>query len=115
MRPFDQIAGLAIFHPSFGPADPASGGMFLYRTVTADLAVIASWADGWDHVSVSLPDRCPTWSEMDAVKRRFFLPHEVVMQIHPAEVDHMSIHPYCLHLWRPHDAAIPLPPKWMVA
>lgn len=26
-------------------------------------------SDGWDHVSVSLPGRCPTWEEMDAIKR----------------------------------------------
>ena len=51
----------------------------------------------------------------DAVKRRFFWPHEVVMQLHPAEADHLSLHPYCLHLWRPHRVAIPLPPKEFVA
>lgn len=32
------------------------------------LAVIASDGDGWEHVSVSLPTRCPTWDEMCRVK-----------------------------------------------
>ena len=77
------------------------------------LAVIASSGDGWDHVSVSCKARCPTWAEMDTIKRMFFKPDEVAMQLHVAEADHISIHPYTLHLWRPHGTkrAIPLPPK----
>jgi hypothetical protein len=38
-----------------------------------------------------------------------------VMQLHVATADHINCHPYCLHLWRPHAAAIPLPPKEFVA
>jgi len=78
----------------------------------AELCVIASNDEGWDHLSVtcSLP-RCPTWLEMEQVKRRFFLPEEVAFQLHVAESNHISVHPFCLHIWRPHDAQIPLPPK----
>jgi len=79
------------------------------------LRIIASNGDGWDHVSVSLINRCPRWAEMEMVKRAFFLPGEVAMQLHVAEADHISVHPYCLHLWRPHIGAIPLPPAAMVA
>lgn len=73
--------------------------------------VIASSGLGWDHVSVSLPDRCPTWDEMEFIKRTFFKPDEVAMQLHLPPADHINRHPYCLHLWRPHAVAIPLPPK----
>lgn len=69
---------------------------------------------GWDHVSVSLPGRCPTWAEMDEVKRLFFHPHEIAMQLHPNESEHISNHPYCLHIWRPVDAEIPKPPSILV-
>jgi len=79
------------------------------------LFIVASSRLGWDHVSVSLPNRCPNWFEMELVKRAFFLEHEVAMQLHVPAADHISVHPNCLHLWRPHDAAIPLPPKDMVA
>lgn len=79
------------------------------------LTVIASSDGDWEHVSVSLPKKPPSWAEMEQVKRAFFEPHEVVMQLHVAESDHISMHPNCLHLWRPTSAAIPLPPKWMVA
>lgn len=110
MKPFDRIRHLARCHPTMGMPDPKEGGYF----EVGKLRIIASWGDDWDHVSVSLPDRCPTWEEMDKVKRAFFDRDELVMQIHPAEADHISMHPYCLHLWRPHRCSIPLPPKIMV-
>src|SRR4051812_741308 len=76
--------------------------------------VIASSGYGWDHVSVSTMTRCPTWGEMEAVRRMFFEPHETVMQLHPPLADYVNDHPYCLHLWRPHSAPLPRPPKWMI-
>lgn len=79
-----------------------------------ELSVIASSGGGWDHLSVSTPHRCPTWAEMEHVKRLFFHPHENAMQLHVATTDHISVHPNCLHIWRPHDAPIPLPPKEFV-
>jgi hypothetical protein len=78
------------------------------------IRIIATTDGGWDHVSVSREDRCPTWDEMEAVKRRFFLPHETAMQLHVPEAEHINCHPFCLHLWRPHARAIPLPPSSMV-
>jgi hypothetical protein len=78
------------------------------------LRVIASHGMGWDHVSVSLPNRCPTWEEMSFIKHLFFKPDEVVMQLHVAQAAHINVHNYCLHLWRPHNAAIPLPDPIMV-
>ena len=71
--------------------------------------VIASDELGWEHVSVSRRDRCPTWDEMCQVKDMFWTRDEAVMQLHPPERDYVSDHPYCLHLWRPVDQPIPLP------
>ena len=68
----------------------------------------------WNHVSVSLPNRCPTWMEMSHVKDLFFEPHEVAMQLHVAEEDHVSNHDYCLHIWQPVGLIIPTPPSIMV-
>ncbi len=79
------------------------------------LRVMATCGLDWDHVSVSRASRCPNWPEMDHVKRLFFHADEVVMQLHVAEDQHISHHPYTLHLWRPHIAKIPLPPSWLVA
>lgn len=76
--------------------------------------VIFSYGGGWDHVSVSFRNRCPTWEEMQEIKMMFFYPDEVCFQYHPAESKYVNIHPYCLHIWRPQKAEIPTPPSWMV-
>lgn len=78
------------------------------------LRVIASVGAGWEHVSVSLVDRCPTWDEMERIKRMFFRKDETAFQLHVPPSDHISYHPYCLHIWRPIDGKIPMPPAWMV-
>jgi hypothetical protein len=113
MRDLDELANYAIEQDD-------DGGAFLiaYRRprsgIRVQLRVIASHGMGWDHVSVSLGHRCPTWEEMSFIKRLFFLPDEVVMQLHVAESSHINIHPHCLHLWRPQHAEIPLPDPLMV-
>jgi len=64
----------------------------------------------WDHVSVSLKTRCPTWEEMCAIKDIFFDPDDVVVQYHPAKKDYVNFHPYCLHMWR-YNGTMPVPEK----
>ncbi len=78
------------------------------------LRVLASSGEGWDHVSVSLEHRCPTWGEMEWVKRLFFLENETAFQLHVPPSEHINKHPYTLHIWRPHHQQIPLPPSYMV-
>lgn len=78
------------------------------------LRVIASCDAGWDHVSVSREKRCPNWPEMEQIKRMFFAPDETAFQLHVPESEHINIHPFCLHIWRPHATPIPMPPAWMV-
>ena len=87
-----------------------NNGAFLVNCGKEVLTVIASDGLGWDHVSVSLRHRCPTWEEMSFVKDLFFRDDEVVFQFHPAKKDHINCHPNCLHLWRPHLQQIPMPP-----
>jgi hypothetical protein len=98
-----------------GVGDDTCGAFFVPSpTDRADLKVIASSGDGWDHVSVSRPNRCPNWPEMEHVKRLFFRDDETAMQLHVPPADHISIHPNCLHLWRPQNVDLPRPPGWMV-
>jgi hypothetical protein len=68
----------------------------------------------WEHVSVSCKNRCPNWQEMSFVKDLFWRDDELVFQFHPPKTDHINIHPYVLHLWRPTLEQIPMPPKYMV-
>jgi hypothetical protein len=95
--------------------DPALMGIFLFTPkVGTLLRCFASATLGWDHVSVSLSNRCPTWAEMEFVKRKFFKDEETAYQLHAPPSDHINVHPYCLHLWRPHDFVFPMPPRDLV-
>lgn len=71
-------------------------------------------ADNWEHVSVSTKHRVPNWVEMCFVKDLFWDEEEAVMQLHPPKSDYVNHHPFCLHLWRPLNQTIPLPPSILV-
>jgi hypothetical protein len=77
------------------------------------LLVIAASGGGWDHISVSLEHRCPTWAEMEHIAKLFFKDDEVAVQYHVPAKDHINNHPYVLHWWRPRSKLkrIPMPPK----
>ena len=87
-----------------------NNGVFLVPFETVGLRIIASDGVGWEHVSVSLPNRCPNWREMCFVKGLFWDDEETVMQLHPPRSTYVNNHPHCLHLWRPTEVQIPLPP-----
>jgi hypothetical protein len=99
----------------------ALGGAFLVPFTGPDMrkawmrVIASSGADqpaeyAFDHVSVSLSHRCPTWAEMDFVKRLFFKDDEIAYQLHMPPAENISNHEYCLHIWRPLKQEIPLPP-----
>jgi len=116
-RPFDQWRmksdSVMLLYGSYGDK---SAGVFNVPILSDGhfVRVIASSGGGWDHVSVSLPDRCPNWEEMSIVKRAFFLKDEWAIEYHPPEAKNISVHDYCLHLWRPILDALPIPPPSMV-
>jgi hypothetical protein len=90
--------------------------------------VIVGTGMDWDHVSVCVRSRgkhkyadekyfvqrTPFWAEMCWIKDFFFDKDEVVMQIHPQEVDYVNIHDFVLHLWKPQKEKIPCPQTIMV-
>lgn len=65
------------------------------------LTVVVSDGLGWDHVSVSLPYRTPSWEEMCFIKDLFFHDGEVAIQYHPKKSQYVNHHRFCLHLFRP--------------
>lgn len=79
------------------------------------LRVIASDGDGWDHVSVSKQQRCPTWEEMETVREWFFEDDETIVQFSVPRSQHLNLHQFCLHMWRKQDQEYELPPSSMVA
>ena len=69
----------------------------------------------WEHVSVSLNRRCPTWEEMCYIKSLFWEEEETVIQFHPKKSQYRNLHPYCLHMWRDVTKEHELPPAIYVA
>jgi hypothetical protein len=93
-----------------------ANGMFHLRLSPGSsvLRVLISNGMGWEHVSVSALGRCPSWYEMECIKRLFWDAEDAVMQIHPPEREYVDCRPYTLHLWRPGNGKFPRPPSWMV-
>jgi hypothetical protein len=114
-----QLERCRIRNGAYGSPTGADYGAFEiegphFRT----LRIIASPGEAnenipWEHVSVSLSNRCPNWDEMCFVKDLFWDAEETVMQLHPPKSKWINNHPYCLHLWRPTSPTeyIPLPPE----
>lgn len=103
-------------YPSDNNGDDKCGAFQIRSKIDGQpLCIIASAYDGWDHVSVSRKTRCPNWDEMEQIKRLFFEDHECAMQLHVPVSEHRCLAPYCLHIWRPHHAVIPMPPADFVA
>jgi len=103
-----------------GRSDESYGnnGCFIVRSMklTYPLRVIASDGEGWEHVSISLPNRCPTWGEMSLIKNLFWGDDDMVIQFHPPKSEYINCHPFCLHLWRRtgRNDFCDLPPKILV-
>ena len=91
-----------------------SGAFIVKLKRGQSVQVVAGDGLGWEHVSVSRTDRCPTWEEMCEVKALFWDDEDCVLQFHPPKSDYVNNHPYCLHLWRPVGVPIPRPPRVMV-
>jgi hypothetical protein len=108
-------------HPLFSSPKHAEYGLFYIPSPIGNyfLKTIADNGEleiskGWEHVSVSLPNRCPNWLEMSYIKGLFWDKSEAVIQVHPPETEYANHHQYCLHLWRNKNKEIELPPIYLV-
>lgn len=91
-----------------------NNGAFLIPFGKVELMVIISDGGGWDHVSVSVENRCPTWDEMHFIKTVFFDPDETVIQYFPPVKKYINFCGNCLHMWRKQNHTYELPPSYMV-
>lgn len=79
-------------------------GQRLFRRFNG-LAVILQDADiygdgnTWRHVSMSHPNKLPSYKEMCLVKSVFCGDDKKAIQVFPAKSKHVNIHPNCLHLF----------------
>ena len=101
-------------HPFLG-LGYGNNGFFKFKKNNITYYCQASDGLGWEHVSVSLSvKRCPDWDEMCMIKNMFWDEEDCVIQYHPPKSHYVNNHPYVLHLWRPINDNIPLPPKGLV-
>lgn len=101
----------------FIEAETENDGMGGHYTDTRNnkrLNFIFSYQLGWEHLSVSMPSKTPTWDQMCMMKDIFWNKDEVCIEYHPREEDYVNNHPHCLHIWRPTDVEIPTPPSILV-
>lgn len=104
-------------------ASYGANGFFIfphYRINGYQLRCQCSDGMGWEHVSITVAPmgknatRCPTWEEMCWIKDQFWEKSECVVQYHPPESEYVSMHHFCLHLWKPTEIELPLPQSIMV-
>jgi hypothetical protein len=101
--------------PGYPVGDERNGYFIVPLKHQQKLRIIASDGLGWEHVSVSRRDRCPTWDEMCQIKALFWDDEDdCVIQYHPPRSEYVNNHPNCLHLWRPIGVLLPMPPSIMV-
>ena len=93
-----------------------NNGFFIIKSIKlkGPLKAICSDGEGWEHVSVSLEHRCPTWEEMCFIKDLFWGDEDCVIQYHPPKSEYVNNHSYCLHLWKPVGSFVATPPKILV-
>ena len=85
----------------FGSTDEIGNcGAFTIPFGSYEFVVIASDGMGWEHVSVSLKNRCPNWTEMCYMKNLFWDKEDCVVQFHPPQNEYVNNNENCLHLWR---------------
>ena len=106
-----------IDHPMYGLGKGLAGAFWLQLPFIT-LGCISSGpacdeGEGWEHISVSLRDRCPTWTEMCVVKNIFWTEEELVLQFHPPKSEYINVHNFVLHLWKP-PYSVQLPPREFV-
>lgn len=104
-----------VSHPIMGgtKAD-GNNGLFVIPFESYELQVIASDGGNWEHVSVSMKNRTPSWKQMCFIKDLFWGEDDTVIQYHPAKSEYVNNHEHCLHLWRPLKEKLPTPPSIFV-
>ncbi|MCI1244486.1 MAG: hypothetical protein LKG11_00800 [Bacilli bacterium] len=88
------------------------GGFFGYWTdplTQKRWNVCFSSYGGWEHLSVS-GRKTPDWDLVCRFKDMFWREDEACVEYHPRKEDYVNNCETCLHIWRPTEEPLPLPP-----
>lgn len=66
---------------------------------------------GWEHISIAIPseNRWPTIEELNWIREFFWDTDERLVQFHGK----LKKNEFCIHLWKPIDQELPVPPSFM--
>lgn len=90
------------------------GGRYYDKTTGKWLNFIFSYQLGWEHLSVSMPSKTPSWDQMCMMKDIFWREDEVCVEYHPKKSDYVNNHSHCLHIWKPTNVELATPPSILV-
>lgn len=90
------------------------GGKYYDKYSGKYLNFIFSYQLGWEHLSVSMPHKTPSWEQMCQMKNIFWGEDEVCVEYHPRKEDYVNNHEHCLHIWKPTETELPTPPSILV-
>lgn len=113
MKYKEEIEKYRVQHRPYESPSGMLYGLFEAPFKSSTLRFMSSGMSEWEHVSVSLANRCPNWQEMCFVKALFWDDDETVIQFHPPKSEYVNNHNYCLHLWKP-PYEVKLPPTIFV-
>jgi hypothetical protein len=71
-------------------------GVFDYINGTR---VIVSQDAGYWHMSISHPNRYPTFDEIRDARYEFMPDNIVAAMLYPPKSEYINVHPNCFHLW----------------
>lgn len=114
MKSMQEISGTINLQIMTTGTDGGAG--WIFKAGKRWASVIWSTGGGWDHVSVSPMNikQMPSWEDMCRVKDMFFKPEEYCVQYHVPAEDNINVMSNCLHIWRPQNQVLPVPPKNLV-
>lgn len=95
-------------------SDDGFGGKYYDKINNKWLNFIFSHQLGWEHLSVSMLSKTPNWEQMCMMKDIFWGKDEACVEYHPKEEDYVNNHKHCLHIWKPTESELPIPPSFLV-
>ena len=126
MKPIEEIKKTTNLFIKAETENDGMGGTYYDSVSGKYLHFIFSYQMGWEHLSVSMPNKTPTWEQMCRMKDIFWNKNETCVEYHPAESQYVNMHKHCLHIWRPiyckefcndpesTEELLPVPPHIMV-
>lgn len=114
MKPIEEIKKTPNLFIEAEAANDGMGGKYYDRINNKWLNFIFSYQLGWEHLSVSMSNKTPSWDQMCMMKDIFWGEDEACVEYHPRKEDYVNMHKHCLHIWKPTEECLPTPPSILV-